>query len=147
MRKALLLFCAAAAGVLSVAAQGRAEGASSEPIILWPEGAPGALGDEEADIPTLTPFPAPPDNATGAAVIVDTWSDRGVPVENSLMFANALRKAEVPCEIHIYEQGPHNFLLAAGETRRVLDTWWDHLADWLRLHGFAAPGQGAPPPS
>jgi len=57
----------------------------------------------------------------------------------SLMFASALRRAGVPCEMHLFEQGPHGFLVAEGETRRILDTWWDHCADWLRLHGFAAP--------
>lgn len=37
---------------------------------LWPEGAPGALGTEPKDIPTLTPFFASPEKATGAALIV-----------------------------------------------------------------------------
>jgi acetyl esterase/lipase len=37
---------------------------------LWPEGAPGALGKEEKDIPTLTPFFASPAKATGAAMVV-----------------------------------------------------------------------------
>ena len=83
---------------------------------------------------------------TPPAFIVDTFSDRGVPVENSLRFAAALRKANVPCEMHIYEQGPHNFLVAKGETRRVLDTWWDHLADWLRMRRFAAAGKPGPAP-
>lgn len=304
-RRLLVCCCLFAAGSVSLVSQGAAEEVSTKPIVLWPEGAPGALGDEEADIPTLTAYLPPPEKATGAAVvicpgggyhhlaeahgqplaewlnsigvagfvlkyrhlrykhpaplqdaarairtvraraaewgidpkrigilgfsagghlasmtgthfdpgapdaadpiervssrpdlmilsvsvitmrppyahsgsvknllgddpkpelvefcstdeqvtehtppafIVDTWSDRGVPVENSLMFARALCKAGVPCEMHIYEQGPHNFLRAEGETRRILDTWWDHCADWLRLHGFAAPVKPAPPP-
>ena len=37
---------------------------------LWRQGAPGALGAERDDIPTLTPFFAPPARATGAALIV-----------------------------------------------------------------------------
>ena len=291
--------------ILSVTGQGAAEGVKGETVVLWPEGAPGAVGSEEADVPALTPFLAPKDRATGAAVIVcpgggyhhlaashgkpvaewlnsigvagfvlkyrhlkykhpapwqdaarairtvraragewgldpkrvgimgfsagghlatmtgthfdsgrsdaadkierassrpdlmilsvavitmraphahagsvrnllgedpapklvafcstdeqvtgqtppafivDTFSDRGVPVENSLRFAAALRKANVPCELHVYEQGPHNFLVAKGETRRVLDTWWDHLADWLRMRRFAAAGKPGPAP-
>ena len=83
---------------------------------------------------------------TPPTFIVDTWSDRAVPVENSLLFASALLRAGVPCELHIYEEGPHNFLVAEGETRRVLDTWWDHLADWLRLHDFAGPDKAGPAP-
>ncbi len=42
---------------------------SDEPITLWPDGAPGAIGKEPADIPTLTPY-LPKEKATGAAVIV-----------------------------------------------------------------------------
>lgn len=37
---------------------------------LWPAGAPGALGEEERDKPSITPFLAPADKATGAACIV-----------------------------------------------------------------------------
>src|SRR5262252_3386236 len=43
---------------------------ADEPIVLWPDGAPGALGREPGDIPTLTPFLPPSEKATGAAVIV-----------------------------------------------------------------------------
>jgi acetyl esterase/lipase len=39
-------------------------------IPLWPEGAPGARGAGSNDVPTLTPYPAPPDKASGAAVVV-----------------------------------------------------------------------------
>jgi acetyl esterase/lipase len=38
-------------------------------IVLWPGGAPGAVGTEPEDIPTLTPF-VPKGNANGSAVIV-----------------------------------------------------------------------------
>jgi acetyl esterase/lipase len=37
---------------------------------LWPEAAPGALGTENKDIPTLTPYPAAPGTTTGAAIVV-----------------------------------------------------------------------------
>src|SRR5260370_1252139 len=37
---------------------------------LWPDGAPGALGKEAKDIPTLMPYFAPPLKATGAAIII-----------------------------------------------------------------------------
>jgi acetyl esterase/lipase len=39
-------------------------------ILLWPNGAPGALGTADKDIPTLTPYLAPADQATGAAIVV-----------------------------------------------------------------------------
>lgn len=45
-------------------------GAPSDPIVLWPEGAPGAVGKEADDIPTLTPFFPETGKGAGAAVIV-----------------------------------------------------------------------------
>src|SRR5262245_7936686 len=41
-----------------------------EPIALWPEGAPGALGHEDKDIPTITPFLPDASQATGSAIVV-----------------------------------------------------------------------------
>src|SRR6058998_3373725 len=41
-----------------------------EPVPLWPQGAPGALGKEEKDVPTITPYSAEPDKATGSALVV-----------------------------------------------------------------------------
>lgn len=43
---------------------------TSDPVLLWPDGAPGALGQADKDRPTLTPFLADPNRATGAAVVV-----------------------------------------------------------------------------
>jgi acetyl esterase/lipase len=39
-------------------------------ITLWPDGAPGAVGAEDADKPTLTVYLPPADKATGAAIVV-----------------------------------------------------------------------------
>src|SRR5678815_1728356 len=38
--------------------------------LLWANGAPGAMGSDDADKPTLTPFVVPAGRGTGAAVIV-----------------------------------------------------------------------------
>lgn len=57
-----LIFCFAAAPA--------AAGEPLTPIVLWTDGAPGAAGTEPADVPTLTPYLAPKDKATGAAVVV-----------------------------------------------------------------------------
>lgn len=56
----LLLVCATAVS--------RAQ--TSDPIPLWPNGAPGALGQADKDIPTLTPFLPDPAEATGAAMVI-----------------------------------------------------------------------------
>ena len=71
---------------------------------------------------------------TATAFLVHTADDPGVPVENSLRFALALRKAKVPVEIHVYEHGPHGFGL--GTKDPILATWPQRCAEWLKTHGF-----------
>lgn len=78
---------------------------------------------------------------TPPAFLVHTMNDTAVPVENTLMFVSALRKAGVPFELHLYERGPHGFGLGVREGKPadpILSTWPAHAADWLRVHGFAA---------
>ncbi len=79
---------------------------------------------------------------TPPAFVVHTVNDAGVPVENSLTFVSALRRAGVPFELHLYERGPHGFGLGTVRQNRpadpILSTWPAHAADWLRLHGFAS---------
>ncbi|PYR80343.1 MAG: alpha/beta hydrolase, partial [Acidobacteria bacterium] len=71
---------------------------------------------------------------TPPTFLVHTVADAGVPYENSLMFAAALRKAGVPHELHVYEQGAHGF--GMGTKDPILGTWPDRCAAWLRVHGF-----------
>ena len=39
-------------------------------IVLWPDGAPGAVGKDDADVPTVTIYLPAPSQATGAGVVV-----------------------------------------------------------------------------
>jgi acetyl esterase/lipase len=71
---------------------------------------------------------------TPPTFLFHTTTDATVPVENSVMFYAALRKAGVPAELHIYERGPHGVGLAP--TDEVLSTWPARLADWLRVRGL-----------
>lgn len=43
---------------------------AQESLPLWPAGAPGALGVSSNDVPTITVFLPPADQATGAAIVV-----------------------------------------------------------------------------
>ncbi len=61
-------------------------------------------------------------------------ADDAVPVENSMMFVDALRKAKVPFEIHIYEHGVHGYGLAPNDP--ILSSWPKRCADWFRTRGF-----------
>jgi acetyl esterase/lipase len=47
-----------------------ASGQTNLTFPLWPDGAPGALGREAKDVPTLTVFLPPPEKATGAAMVI-----------------------------------------------------------------------------
>jgi acetyl esterase/lipase len=40
------------------------------PVLIWPTGAPGATGDSPEDKPAIYVYPADPDKATGAAMLV-----------------------------------------------------------------------------
>jgi len=42
----------------------------TNPFPRWPEGVPGALGQADKDIPTLTPYFPDPAKATGAAMVI-----------------------------------------------------------------------------
>lgn len=75
---------------------------------------------------------------TPPTFLVHTTNDDAVPVENSISFATALRKAGVPFELHLYERGRHGFGLGGKDP--ILSTWPDRCADWLRVHGFATRG-------
>lgn len=50
-----------------------------------------------------------------------TDTDRTVPVENSLLFAWALKKAGVGLELHIFPEGRHGLALASQETDKETD--------------------------
>ena len=66
-----------------------------------------------------------------------TYEDMAVPVENSLLYAAALAKYRIPCELHIYPTGPHGLSRATDETvwsipkfRRKYD-WLEQSCDWI----------------
>ncbi len=61
-------------------------------------------------------------------------SDSGVPPENSILFYQGLRKAEVPAEIHIFEKGEHGFGLA--ENQETLAIWPELMHNWLKNRGI-----------
>ena len=47
------------------------------------------------------------DGTTAPAFIWHTWNDGGVPVQNSLLMMDAMTRAGVPVEMHIYPDGRH----------------------------------------
>jgi len=67
-----------------------------------------------------------------------TWDDKVVPVENTLEFALALRKAGVRFDLHIYEHGPHGLGLGTREWKpEQRHLWTQDCRQWLKVEGFA----------
>lgn len=66
---------------------------------------------------------------TPPTFLFHTGTDTAVPPENSLLFYAAMRKAKVPAELHVYEEGRHGVGLATKDP--TLSTWPECLATWL----------------
>ena len=71
---------------------------------------------------------------TPPTFIFHTNADTTVPVENSVHYFLALRKAGVPAEMHIFKDGAHGAGLALQDP--ALSEWPKVLANWLRASGF-----------
>lgn len=65
------------------------------------------------------------------AFIWHTQEDASVPVENSLQYVAALRRAGVPFELHIYEKGGHGLSTCDRLTANVPEGIMPDNADWI----------------
>ena len=74
---------------------------------------------------------------TPPCFIWHTYEDSAVPVENSLQFAEAMRKAGVPFDLHIYQKGAHGIGLGTGDWNpEKRHPWTGDLVYWLKVQGF-----------
>jgi acetyl esterase/lipase len=65
---------------------------------------------------------------------VHTFDDETVPLEQGLRFYQALVKAGVPSEAHVFPHGSHGSGFGKGDA--VLDQWPVLLESWLRAQGL-----------
>ena len=75
---------------------------------------------------------------TPPAFLWHTWEDGSVPVENSILFAMALRKYNIPCEMHIYQKGGHGLSLGnymTGDMVMSCENWVEMASRWMRELG------------
>src|ERR1700733_15049257 len=70
---------------------------------------------------------------TPPTLLVHAEDDDAVPVQNSLMFYDALLKAKVKAEMHIFQAGGHGFGLNNPKSK---DKWIDWAKNWLDENGF-----------
>lgn len=68
---------------------------------------------------------------TPPAFIFHTLNDTCVPAENSLMFAEALKKHSIPFELHIFPNGPHGLATATLETYNTDE--YIQVSAWTKL--------------
>ena len=54
----------------------------------------------------------------------------GINPQNSINFYSALKKYNVPAEMHIFQKGGHGF--GMKKTNLPVDKWPDMFADWLK---------------
>lgn len=95
--------------------------------------------------PGLHPLPAPDgkaialeslvNHATPPCFILHAADDQSVPVEGSLKLFSALKAANVPAEMHIFDEGGHGFgiRLVAG---KPAEAWPDLFLRWGEQHHF-----------
>jgi len=65
-----------------------------------------------------------------------TFEDKTVSVENSLMFAEALKKAGVPFDLHIYQKNRHGLGLNDNPPFARPHPWANDCLFWLKEQGF-----------
>ncbi|WP_456276440.1 alpha/beta hydrolase [Bacillus sp. AK128] len=63
-----------------------------------------------------------------------TSDDASVPVQNSLLYAQALSEKRIPYELHIFPNGRHGLGLAAKDP--IVSSWPHLCQSWLKEQGF-----------
>jgi len=77
--------------------------------------------------------------ATPPTLLIHTQEDRTVPVENSILFFQALTRAKVPAEMYLFEHGSHGMGMKNGFG--TASEWPKHVAEWLRDRGLLSPAK------
>ena len=71
---------------------------------------------------------------TPPVFLVHGSDDQSVPAQHSILFYQALRKAGVPAELHLYEHAPHGF--GTDSSVGPASSWVERWFDWMRTHGW-----------
>ena len=129
------------------AAAGKAKPLDLETMLLWPDGAPAALGAEDADKPSLTVYYARQPN--GTAVVVAPGGGYGNLAANheGRQVANLLNAAGVTAFVLKYRLGPrYRHPVELGDAQRAIRfvraraAEFGVLGDRIGMLGFSAGG-------
>ena len=117
------------------------------PVALWPEGAPGALGTNADDIPTLTAYLPDAANATGAAMVICPGGGYGaLAAHEGNDYALWLNQHGVTCFVLKYRLGSHGYRHPAmlHDAARAVRLVRARAADWkLDPHRIGIMGSSA----
>jgi len=124
-------------------------GPGPKPELLWPSGAPGALGDQDTDKPTLTPYLAAAGSGTGTAVVVCPGGGYGALATDKEgdQIARFLNSLGVSAFVLKYRLGPrYHHPVELGDAQRAIRTVraraseYRLLPDRIGIMGFSAGG-------
>jgi acetyl esterase/lipase len=76
-------------------------------------------------------------SATPPTLLIHTQEDGTVPVENSILFYQALTRAKVPAEMYLFEHGGHGMGMRAG--LGTSSDWPKRAEEWLKARGLLDP--------
>lgn len=111
--------------------EGAAAHAGSRKALLGP--APSAAEVELMSLERQVSARTPP------TLLIHTQADQSVPVENSILFYQALTRAKVPAEMYLYEHGAHGMGMRDG--LGTASAWLRRAEEWLRERGLLTPGR------
>jgi acetyl esterase/lipase len=141
----ILVSLAMTAGVLL----GQAPSGMPKGDLLWPNGAPGAQGDEDADKPSLAPYAVAQGRGTGTAVIVCPGGGYGALSmdKEGDQIARWLNSLGVTAFVLKYRLGPkYRHPVELGDAQRAIRTVrakaaeFRVLPDRIGIMGFSAGG-------
>ena len=117
--------------------------------LLWPNGAPGAMGNDDSDKPSLAPYIVPAGRGTGTAVIVcpgGGYSGLSMDKEGDQV-ARWLNSIGVTALVLKYRLGPrYHHPVELGDAQRAIRTVRSKAADYrllpdrIGIMGFSAGG-------
>lgn len=109
-----------------IAMEGAAVHAGSRKALLGasPSAADLALMSPERQVTPATP----------PTLLIHTQADQAVPVENSILFYQALTRHKVPAEMVLFEQGSHGMGMRDG--LGTASSWPRRAEEWLKMRGL-----------
>ena len=72
--------------------------------------------------------------ATPPTLLIHTQADQAVPVENSILFYQALTRAKVPAEMYLFEHGEHG--MGMRSSLGTASAWPRRAEEWLQARGL-----------